>query len=393
VRRWTIEERRARVVARHHLAAPAGSAVEATRALVVLHATDPTTVYLSLAARLHRAVVEEIEADLYEQRSLVRMLGMRRTMFVVPTEDVPIVQGAAADALAPIERRRTIQLLEQGGVTDHGEAWLVRVERATMAALEARGEATAAELGRDVPDLQTKISVNEGKAYAGSIGMSSRVLLNLATEGRIVRGRPLGTWISSQYRWAPVDRWLGDRQGAPMAAEAARAELARRWLARFGPATVADLRWWAGWTAGHTKRALEAVQPAEVDLHGEPGIALAGDDVPEPKRRKGKPAIALLPALDPTTMGWAGRDWYLGEHRAALFDRNGNAGPTIWCDGRIVGGWAQRASGEIAWRLLEGGGAAVAAAVERAAHALEVWLGGTRSAPRFPTPLQKELSA
>jgi hypothetical protein len=386
-----VEARRARLVERHHLAVPAASAVDAVRALVVLHATDPSTVYLSLAARLQRPVVAEIEADLYEERSLVRMLAMRRTMFVVPTEDVAVLQGAAADALVPTERRRTIQLLEQGGVTDDGEAWLARVEREALAVLEERGEATAAELGKAVPDLQAKVSVNEGKAYAGSIGMSSRVLLNLATEGRIVRGRPLGSWISSQYRWAPTGRWLGDRRPAPIAADDARAELARRYLARFGPATVDDLRWWAGWTLGHTKRALGAVQPVEVDLDGAAGIALAGDDDPGPKRRKGNPAVALLPALDATTMGWAERGWYLGEHRAALFDRNGNAGPTVWSDGRIVGGWAQRASGEVVWRLLEDVGTAVTTAVEAAGHRLEGWLGAARFQPRFPTPLLRQL--
>jgi len=151
-----------------------------------------------------------------------------------------------------------------------------------------------------------------------------------------------------------------------------------------GPATVADLRWWTGWTVGHTRRALAAVQPVEVDLDGAAGIALAGDDDPGPKRRKAKPAVALLPALDPTTMGWAERDWYLGGHKAALFDRNGNAGPTIWCDGRIVGGWAQRASGEIAWRLLEDVGAAATVAVQQAAGRLEGWLGETRCLPASP---------
>jgi hypothetical protein len=319
------------------------------------------------------------------------MLAMRRTMFVVPTEDVAVLQGAAADALVPLERRRTIQLLEQGGVTDDGEAWLARVEREALAALDVRGEATAAELGRAVPALATKVSVNEGKAYAGSIGLSSRVLLNLATEGRIVRGRPNGTWVSSQYRWAPTDRWLGDRRPAPMRPEDARAELARRYLARFGPATAADLRWWTGWTVGHTKRALDVVRPVEVDLDGTAGLALAGDDDPGPKRRKGKPVVALLPALDATTMGWAERGWYLGEHKAALFDRNGNAGPTVWADGRIIGGWAQRTSGEIVWRLLDDVGTAVSSAVEAAGQRLEAWLGATRFQTRFPTPLQREL--
>ena len=65
------------------------------------------------------------------------------------------------------------------------------------------------------------------------------------------------------------------------------------------------------------------------------------------------PWVALLPALDPTTMGWQARDWYLGSHKAQLFDRNGNAGPTIWLDGRIVGGWAIRDAGEVVTGLLE----------------------------------------
>ena len=59
------------------------------------------------------------------------------------------------------------------------------------------------------------------------------------------------------------------------------------------------------------------------------------------------PWVALLPALDPTTMGWQGRGWYLGPHGPRLFDRSGNAGPTVWVDGHIVGGWAQRPDGEV----------------------------------------------
>ena len=48
---------------------------------------------------------------------------------------------------------------------------------------------------------------------------------------------------------------------------------------------------------------------------------------------------ALLPVLDATTMGWKHRDFYLDpEHTPYLFDTNGNAGPTVWCDGRIIGG-------------------------------------------------------
>jgi hypothetical protein len=103
--------------------------------------------------------------------------------------------------------------------------------------------------------------------------------------------------------------------------------------------------------------------------------------------------VALLPALDPTAMGWAGRAWYLGEHGPALFDRSGNVGPTVWSDGRIVGGWAQRKDGEVVVRLLEDIGSQAVAAVEVEAERLTEQLGDTRITPRFRTPLERELVA
>jgi hypothetical protein len=190
-----------------------------------------------------------------------------------------------------------------------------------------------------------------------------------------------------------MSAWLPD--GIPaMPADAAAAELVRRWLAAFGPGTVADLRWWTGWTLGKVRTALDRLDVVEVDLGGVPGVVLAGDEAPTRGRaRSATPWIALLPALDPTTMGWAERSWYLGDHKVALFDRNGNAGPTVWCDGRIVGGWTQRKSGEVVVRLLEDLGRETAAAVEREADRLQAWIGDVRVTPRFPTPLQKELQS
>jgi hypothetical protein len=92
-------------------------------------------------------------------------------------------------------------------------------------------------------------------------------------------------------------------------------------------------------------------------------------------------------------MGWQARGWFLGPHGPALFDRSGNIGPTVWWQGRIIGGWAQRPSGEITWRLLEDAGADAAAAVVAEAARLESWLGTARVTPRFRTPLERELSA
>jgi hypothetical protein len=64
----------------------------------------------------------------------------------------------------------------------------------------------------------------------------------------------------------------------------------------------------------------------------------------------------------------------------------------VWHDGRIVGGWAQRPDGEIAYRILEDGGRDTTALMEAEAARLHRWLGDFRVTPRFATPLQKELT-
>lgn len=392
MRRFGAAERRARLALRHLLAPAArvGTPVEVAGALVALHSTDPATVVLSAGARMRVPDAAAVERALYEERSLVRMLGMRRTMFVVPRELVGVVQSSSGRAVARQQRRRIVQMLETAGVAGaagEAAAWLSEIEDATHAALAGLGEATGAELSRAVPLLQTRLLLGEGKAYESFQGITTWVLTLLALDGRIVRGRPRGGWTSSQYRWSPVETWLPEPPSEPSITEAS-AELVRRWLAAHGPATEADLRWWTGWTAAQTRAALTAAGAAAVDLDGVPGLAL-GDDL-DPVADPG-PWVALLPALDPTTMGWAGRDWYLGGHGPALFDRSGNAGPTVWCNGRVVGGWAQTPGGAIAHRLLEDIGAAAAEAVEEAAAALGEWLGAVRVTPRFRTPLEREL--
>ena len=390
VLRMTVEERRARLGVRHRLAAGARAddAVAIADSVVALHGTDPATVFLSAAARMVTPSVEQLEKALYDDRLLVRTLCMRRTMFVLPTAMVPVVQSACTDALVPGERKRTLAMLSEAGV-DEPDRHLGELEAATVAAIEKAGEATGAELGKLVPGLGRQLLVGVGTKWEGTVGMTTRVLFLLSTEQKVVRGRPKGGWTSSAYRWSPMSAWLPESAPSP-AAEEARVELCRRWLRAFGPATITDLKWWSGLTLGQVRKALAALYVEPVDLDGDPGIVLADDLEPTPAPA---PWVALLTSLDPTTMGWKQRDWYLGGYGKALFDTNGNAGPTVWSDGRIVGGWAQRKdTGEVVFRLLEDVGADVTAAVEAEAARLTRWLGDVRVTPRFPTPLQKQLA-
>ena len=382
-----VEERRARLGRRHFLAPAAHTrdAVELAGGLVGLHATDPATVFL--AARARGVDADVLERALYEERTLVRMIGMRRTLFVLPLELAAVVQAACTESILATSRRRYAKLIEGGGIAPDGEAWLDEVGAETIQALAARGEAYASELSKDVPLLREKIHFGEGKPWAGSTGMTSWVLFLLAAQGRVVRGRPRGSWTSSQWQWAPAESWF-ERAIPRLDADEARLVLASRWLAAFGPATLVDLKWWTGWTLGQARAALAGIAAVEVDLEGEPGFVLPDDLDPEPDP---EPWAAFLPSLDPSVMGWKERGWYLGDHAPALFDRNGNAGPTVWWNGRVVGGWAGRKDGEVAFRLLEDVGADAVRAIEAEGELLDAWLGETKVVPRFATPLANEL--
>jgi Winged helix DNA-binding domain len=358
--------------------------------MVVLHATDAASVFLEARARMADSSPASIEHELYVEPSVLRILAMRRTLFLMPIEDVPIVHAAASRAVAVSERKRTIGMLTSAGIGPDPARLLDELEEVGLAALREAGEATTAELGALDPRLARRMTMARGKSYEGSISVASKVAFHLALDGRIARGRPLGTWIGSQFRWSPIERWLPG--GIPALPEDdARAELVRRWLRAFGPGTRDDVKWWTGWTVAATRQALAAAEAVEVELDGgQAGFVLPDDLEPTPEP---KPWVALLPALDATTMGWKDRDWYLGPHRSALFDTSGNGGPTIWVDGHIVGGWAQRRSGEVVPRLLEDVGSETRHAIDAEAARLEAWLGPTRVTGSFPTPVEIDLRA
>jgi hypothetical protein len=386
----SVDERRARLAVRHRLARSARSdddVAAIARSVVALHATDPTTVVLSTLVRMQHPDLAAIDRALHDDRTVLRMLAMRRTLFGVDVGDAAVVQAAASDAVAAVQRKRLAAEVEAAGIARDGMRWLARVGDQAVAAVEEMGEATAAQLGAAVPELGTRLTLSPGKRYEATVSVSSRMLVILGAEGHLVRGRPNGRWYGSQHRWTTQRAWLGADLD-PVPTEEARARLVRRWLERFGPGTVQDLKWWTGWSLGTTRAALAHVEVDEVDLDGQPGLVVAGDTAPTPAV---EPWVALLPSLDPTIMGWNEREWYLGEHRAALFDNVGNAGPTIWVDGRAVGAWGQRKGGEIVTELLEDVGRERAAEVEAEAERLQARLGDIVVSFRFTSALGKRL--
>lgn len=375
-------ERRHRL-ARRHLLMPGDRCDDVAAiadALVALHSSDPVTVYLSALVRMRTPALGSVDRALYDDRSLVRHHAMRRTLWVATPPVVRTMHAAATRKVAAAERRRNLKFLSESGF-EQPEAWLADATTQVRAVLHAHGPMTAREIGRRVPALTERIVLGRGTPNEVSASAHTRVLLQLGFDGVLVRTRPTGTWINGQYTWAAMDDWLPGGVDVLDETDAAR-DLADRWLRRFGPATTADLQWWAGWTLATTRRALADAGAVPVRLEdGSDAWVAADDDLPVADPG---PWEALLPGLDPTTMGWKQREWYLPSAAADAFDRNGNAGPTIWVDGRVVGYWTQRPDGEIRLHWFEAVPRDRRQAVSGRAEEVRVWLGDSRFSVRFP---------
>jgi hypothetical protein len=383
------DERRARLALRHALvpARRVGDVVSAVEAMTCLHATEPASVYLSAFARAEVSRTD-IDKALYDERSVVKQLAMRRTVFAFPRSLLPAVWGSAADRVAGQQRAQLAKDVVKGGIADDGPGWVEATTSDVLALLTSRGPMTTMQLRGEIPSLDARHTVAGGKAYTATVPIAPRVLTTLAAEGVILRGANDGGWKTSRPLWTTTETWLGE-PATPLKPDEGYAALVSSWLRTFGPGTEADIVWWLGATKAAVRQAIVDVGAVEVSLddgttgwvHADDTDGVAGIE----------PWGALLPALDPTTMGWKERAFYLGPHTAHVFDSNGNGGPTAWWDGRIVGGWHQRDDGEVVVELIDDIGADGSSALDVEAARLTRWLAGDVVNTIYQTPLIREL--
>lgn len=377
-------ERRARLGVRHALAEPLADTLAAARSVVCLHATEPASVHLAAWAR-SRAVRADVDRALYDDRSVVKQLAMRRTVFAFPRELLPAVWGSASARVAGQQERRMASEMEKVGITDDGAAW-TREHLALVQKMIDERPMTTAEVREALPALDARVTRGKGR-YQADVAVAASVVITLAASGTIVRGDNAGGWKTSRPRWTSTGQWLGEKPD-PLPEPEAYAVLVAAWLRAFGPGTEADLVWWLGATKAAVRRALADVEAVAVSLDGGETGWLLPDDL-EPVADPGH-WVALLPALDPTTMGWKQRAFHLGEHAEKVFDRNGNGGPAAWCDGRVVGVWFQHDDGVVEVALAEDVPKAGVRALHAKAAELTDWLAGDVVRSVYLSPLARE---
>ena len=385
MRHVSDDERRARIGVRHALEPMfhVDSPEAATRAMTVLHATESATVYLSCWARVRSVDAADVDRALYDQRSLVKQLAMRRTLFTFPRDLLPAAWSSASARVANTERARMAKDVVKAGLAVDGNDWLDRARTEVLKLLTDRPEGlSAVEIRQAVPMTDVKV---EGSA--GEIWSAPRVLTHLGATADIMRGTNTARFPVSRPLWTLTRHWLDD---APVDLESADGyrEIVRRWLYTFGPGTEDDIVWWLGSTKTVVRAALAELDAVAVSLDGGDTGWLLPDDVatvPDPG-----PWVALLPVLDPTIMGWKNRDFYLGPHRNQLFDTRGNAGTTAWVDGRVGGWWVQDETGVVHVRLLETVSASARRSLDAEAARLTEWLGGVRIGTGYVSQAMKQ---
>ncbi|GAC52800.1 hypothetical protein GOAMI_14_01880 [Gordonia amicalis NBRC 100051 = JCM 11271] len=339
--RITDAQRRSRLMRRMHLdaASRAPSAVDAARTMVGLHSTTPSTVYLSAWARVDGLARTDIDTALYGDRTLVRHLAMRRTLFAFPRDLLAESIGALGPRISASERTNMLRDLRRTPEVDP-EGWIETARDAVLAELAGGESLTSTELRGRLPALDGSIIFGEGKSWAGKSHFGPRVLNMLDASGDIVRGPNRLDWHLSRPAWTSMKVWLGETPDVPSVHDGHKA-LIERWLRTYGPGTETDIVWWLGSTKTAVRVALADLGTVEVDLDGGGVGHVLPDDLPGDSDNEDgdgdaedcEPQAVLLPELDPTTMGFKERDFYLGDHGPAVFDSVGNGGQTAWWAG------------------------------------------------------------
>ncbi|MCP4540227.1 MAG: winged helix DNA-binding domain-containing protein [Chloroflexi bacterium] len=376
--------------------------VRITRDIIALHATDPTSPYISLWARAPDFRREVLEGALYEERTLAKILCMRVTLHAVPSDEVPFFFQAFPQTF--FERRTPVafrgkRLLVQAGICqeEKAKATLNDLYQQIVDVLAEKGPSTVRQISQAVPQLQVKIRHDVGKPYEGEFSIGSRLVPGMCTRGLLIRTRPRGTWRSSLYEYATLPDWLPDVDLESITLQEAQAWLVRRYLSAFGPSTLDDVQWWTGLSKSGVKNALKALKPIvmKIDIEGlEDSHLVLTDDVQRLHDFSAPdiPYVFFLPILDPYIMGYRNRLRFLTpEHRSKVFDRAGNAAPTVWVNGRVVGAWGQRKDGSVIHGLFESVTDQEQALLVDEVRRLENFLGNEHLPPRFRTSFTRAL--
>jgi hypothetical protein len=309
-----LEEILRRRIDRHHLGATkAAGVVDAARRVGGLHAQVTASAHTSAMLRL--AGPPDLDAALYEHRTLVRTWAARGTLHLLPAADLPFW----VTAMSTRTRETTGSWLKFHGVTAAQMqdiiATLPDVLGATPLTREELAGAIIEATGHE--DLRGPLTQGFGA-----------ILKPLAFRGLLCSGPPRGRHVT----FVAPRAWLGDWE--PVPAEEAIDRLALGHLDAYGPADAAEFARWFDLKPPLAKKAFARLADRLRPVGDEGFLPL---DAPDPA---GEDTVLLLPAFDPYVVGSLRRlDTVSTGPRSAVSRPQGWISPTLVVNGRIEGVW------------------------------------------------------
>ena len=292
------------------------------RAIAGAQAQEPRAGRLQLRARSRKLTAEEVERARVDERSILRTWVMRMTAHLIPTDDAGWLAPLFAGRISAWSRRR----LETFGIAD---ATRDRALTAIRRALEADGP-----LGRG-----DAMEIAKRAGFEVTVQTRSHLSTLLVVEGIACIGPTAGR----ESVFVAARDWIGKPRARDR--DDSLAELARRYVHAFGPATERDFAFWSGLPLRDCRLGLGRIA-GELDE-----IAVAGDTALVPRgwraRAPRSPVVRLLGAFDTYLMGYASRAHAVdrgGEER--ILPGGGVLRPAICVDGRFVGAWSNTRSGK-----------------------------------------------
>lgn len=295
--------------------------IQITNNICGLHSTNITTSYLSLFARSNTFFKPELEKELYINKTLGRIRGMRRTLFIETREMISIVHPATSQLI----NKSFEKYMEVRGITlkDYQD-----ISKRIIEILKGK-EQSAAEI---------RAQLDSNLDIPGIIQI-------MCNNKLLIRGRPIKDWKDKRNKYAIFHEYFPDIDIHEFNEKQAIHLLVQKYVKTYGPVTDNDISWWSGLTKTKIREPLKNLEPQlkRIQISGLKGdyIVFKEDlDLMEKSDMNKKPTLTMLPELDPYPMGYKERDRYLDASvRKYVFDRSGNITATILLDGRVIGVW------------------------------------------------------
>ncbi len=328
-------------LSRHHLLerAPRNRALDVVGDILGLNAQGALNVQLSLWNRVDDLDNGFIPQALHVDRTLVKTWVMRDTVHVVPTAQLPLIRRALEPSLMMEWNRWTVKT----GTKQSAASW----EPMYNDVLDALGGGSL-----------TIKQLMEALAWSGreSLRILSRLMREMSLRGLVCHAESSGPWYhNTENTFASVDKWLPDIDIASVPEEEALSNLAKRYLASYGPASVRDFAYWTGMGMREARPVFNSMADSlvEVTVPEQKGTLLIQEsDASELLDAADRQVqVRLLPQFDALIMGHKDKTRFIEpKTMSRVFLPRGDVAATILVDGRVHGVWNMKKEKKI-WRL------------------------------------------